>query len=208
MVEHLAGYFTQAIEQAGYFGAAFLMALESMVAPVPSELVMPFVGFLVVEEKFSFGGAILAASLGSVTGSLISYYMGYFGGRPLILKVGRYLLLNREHLEWTEQWFARHGSWTILVSRFVPVVRHLISIPAGLGRMKLLHFCVYTIIGATIWNSFLLWCGYKLRKNWMLVEKYSHELDLLMAIGLVVVVVWFVAVHLRRARAVSAASQD
>ena len=184
------------------------MAMESMVAPVPSELVMPFVGFLVVEEKFSLWAAIFAASLGSITGSLISYYVGYFGGRPVILKVGRYLLLNEEHLEWTERWFGRHGSWTIFVSRFVPVVRHLISIPAGLGRMRLLPFCVYTLIGATMWNSFLLWCGYKLRQNWMLVEQYSRELDMLMAVGLVAVAIWFAAVHLRRARAVGAASGD
>jgi membrane protein DedA with SNARE-associated domain len=208
MVEHLAGYFTYAIEQTGYAGAAFLMAMESMVAPVPSELVMPFVGFLVVEGKFSLWGAIFAASLGSIVGSLISYYLGYFGGRPVVLKVGRYLLLNPEHLEWTEQWFRRHGSWTIFVSRFVPVVRHLISIPAGLGRMRLLPFCVYTIIGATLWNSFLLWCGYKLRQNWMLVEQYSRELDMLVVVGLVAVAIWFVATHLRRARAVGAAGGD
>jgi membrane protein DedA with SNARE-associated domain len=208
MVEHLAGYFTYAIEQTGYGGTAFLMAMESMVAPVPSELVMPFVGFLVVEGKFSLWGAIFAASLGSIVGSLISYYMGYFGGRPVVLRVGRYLLLNQEHLEWTERWFSRHGSWTIFVSRFVPVVRHLISIPAGLGRMKLLPFCVYTLIGATLWNSFLLWCGYKLRQNWMLVEQYSRELDMLVAVGLVAVTIWFVATHLRRARAVGAASGD
>lgn len=208
MVEHLAGYFTYAIEQAGHVGVAFLMAMESMVAPVPSELVMPFVGFLVAEEKFSLWAAIFAASLGSITGSLVSYYIGYFGGRPVILKVGRYLLLNEEHLEWTERWFRRHGSWTILVSRFVPVVRHLISIPAGLGRMRLLPFCVYTIIGATMWNSFLLWCGYKLRQNWMLVEQYSRELDMLVAVGLVAAAIWFAAIHLRRARAVGAASGD
>jgi len=208
MVEHLAGYFTYAIEQGGYLGAAFLMAMESMVAPVPSELVMPFVGFLVVEEKFSLWAAILVTSLGSIIGSLVSYCMGYFGGRPVVLRVGRYLLLNHEHLEWTERWFRRHGSWTIFVSRFIPVVRHLISIPAGLGRMRLLPFCVYTLIGATLWNSFLLWLGYKLRQNWMLVQQYSHELDMLVAIGLVAVTIWFAAVQLRRARAVGVASGD
>jgi membrane protein DedA with SNARE-associated domain len=208
MVEQLAGYFIYAIEQGGYLGAAFLMAMESMVAPVSSELVMPFVGFLVVEGKFSLWGAIFATSLGSIVGSLVSYCMGYFGGRPVVLKVGRYLLLNPEHLEWTERWFSRHGSWTIFVSRFIPVVRHLISIPAGVGRMRLLPFCVYTLLGATMWNSFLLWLGYKLRQNWMLVQQYSHELDMLAAVGLVVVTIWFVAVHLRRARAVGVASGD
>ena len=208
MVEHLAGYFTYAIEQGGYIGAGCLMAMESMVAPVPSELVMPFVGFLVVEEKFSLLAAIFVTSLGSIIGSVVSYYMGYLGGRPVVLTVGRYLLLNHEHLEWTERWFSRHGSWTIFVSRFIPVVRHLISIAAGLGRMRLLPFCVYTLVGATIWNSFLLWCGYKLRQNWILVEQYSRELDMLVAVGLAAVTLWFAAVHLRRSRAVGAASGD
>jgi membrane protein DedA with SNARE-associated domain len=198
--EFLASYFMYIIEQMGYLGAGFLMALESMVAPVPSELVMPFVGFLVHEGKFSLPVAILATSLGSIVGSLTSYYMGYWGGRPLVLKVGRYLLLNQEHLAWTERWFAERGSWTIFVSRFVPVVRHLISIPAGLGRMRLAPFCLYTLIGATMWNSFLLWCGYVLRQNWTLVQRYSHEVDVVVAIGLAVVSVWFALTHFRRVR--------
>jgi len=208
MVEQLAGYFTYIIEKLGYFGAGFLMTLESMVAPVPSELVMPFVGFLVAEGKFSITGSILATSLGSIIGSLLSYYLGYYGGRPLVLRVGRYLLLNHEHLEWTERWFERHGSWTIFVSRFVPVVRHLISIPAGLGKMRLLPFCVYTLIGATIWNTFLLYCGYRLRQNWGLVQQYSHELDIIAVIGLGIVCIWFVVTHLRRGRAVAIGDGD
>jgi len=203
MVQYLAVYFTYLIEKLGYLGAGFLMALESMVAPVPSELVMPFVGFLAVEGKFSVPLAILATSAGSLIGSVISYYMGYLGGRPFVMKVGRYLLLNREHLEWTERWFDRHGSWTIFVSRFIPVVRHLISIPAGLGKMRLLPFCLYTVLGATIWNTFLLVCGYKLRQNWTLVEQYSHELDVAVAVALVLAGIWFVLTHLRRGRSIA-----
>ena len=204
MVEHLAEYFTYIIKQGGYPGAGFLMALESMVAPVPSELVMPFVGYLVADAKFGLVPSVLATSLGSIIGSLASYYMGYYGGRPVVLKVGRYLLLNKEHLEWTERWFARHGTWTIFASRFIPVVRHLISIPAGIGRMRLLPFAAYTLVGATIWNSFLLWCGIKLRENWTLVETYSRQVDIVMAIILGAAVVWFVVAHVRRARAVVA----
>ena len=208
MVQQLAVYFTYIIEQLGYWGAGFLMALESMVAPVPSELVMPFVGFLAAEGKFSLEMSILATSIGSIIGSLISYYMGYLGGRPLVLKVGKYLLLNREHLEWTEKWFAQHGSWTILVSRFIPVVRHLISIPAGLGKMRILPFCIYTLIGATVWNTFLLLCGYKLRQNWTLVQQYSHELDIVVAIGLVIATIWFAIMHVRRSKVAVVANPD
>ena len=204
MVEHLAQYFIETINYAGYLGAGFLMALESMVAPVPSELVMPFVGYLVADGKFGLVASVLATSLGSIIGSLASYYMGYYGGRPVVLKVGRYLLLNQEHLDWTEGWFARHGSWTIFASRFIPVVRHLISIPAGLGKMRLLPFCVYTLVGATIWNCFLLWCGIKLKENWTLVQKYSHQVDIVMAVILGAALAWFVLAHVRRARAVVA----
>jgi membrane protein DedA with SNARE-associated domain len=204
MVEHLADYFEAVIGSVGYPAATVLMALESMVAPVPSELVMPLVGSLVFKETFSWQWAVLATSLGSIIGSVASYYMGYYGGRPFVLKAGRYLLLNREHLEWTERWFARHGTWTIFVSRFIPVVRHLISIPAGLGKMRLLPFCAYTLVGATMWNTFLLWCGYKLRERWKLVERYSQYVDIVMAIILGAVVVWFVVAHVRRARAVVA----
>jgi membrane protein DedA with SNARE-associated domain len=200
VIESLAVCFTYIIEKLGYLGAGFLMALESMVAPVPSELVMPFVGFLAAEEKFSIHGSVLATSIGSIIGSLISYYLGYLGGRPLVMKVGRYLLLNHEHLEWTERWFGKNGSWTVFVSRFIPVVRHLISIPAGLGRMRLAPFCVYTLVGATMWNTFLLLCGYKLKQNWTLVRTYSHELDMIVLFVLTGVALWFGVIHIRRNR--------
>lgn len=163
----------------GYFGAAFLMALESMIFPVPSEAVMPFVGFLVADGKWNLWIAILATSVGSITGSLISYFMGYYGGKPLILKVGKYLLLNQHDLKWTEEFFSRRGgTLTLFISRFIPVVRHLISIPAGMGKMKLLPFFLATLIGATIWNSFLLVLGMKLREHWTIVQHYSHQVDI------------------------------
>ena len=185
----------------GYWGAAFLMALESMIAPVPSELVMPFVGFLAAEGKFSIPMAIIFTSIGSLVGSLISYYVGLLGGRPLVLRAGRYLFLNHEHLEWTERWFAKNGSWTIFVSRFIPVVRHLISIPAGLGRMNVLRFSIFTIVGATIWNTFLLYCGYKLRQNWTLVQQYSHELDIVVGLlGVAALGIWAGVRYFRKRR--------
>ena len=163
----------------GYFGAAFLMALESMIFPVPSEAVMPFVGFLVADGKWELWTAIIATSAGSVAGSAISYAMGYYGGKPFVLKVGRYLLLNPHDLELTENFFSRRKSMLALfISRFVPVVRHLVSIPAGTGKMKLLPFLLTTLAGATLWNSFLLGCGMYLRERWELVETYSHQVDL------------------------------
>jgi membrane protein DedA with SNARE-associated domain len=201
MVEYLAEYFVYAIERAGYAGAGFLMALESMIAPVPSELVMPFVGFLVAEGKFDVLTAIVATSIGSLVGSLVSYWMGYYGGRPFVLSVGRYLFLNLEHLTWTEQWFAKHGSWTIFISRFIPVVRHLISIPAGVGKMRFGPFCLYTVVGATIWNSFLLGCGYTLRQNWTIVQQYSHIVDIGVVAALLICAGWYAVRHYRQSGA-------
>ncbi len=178
---------------AGYFGAAFMMALESMIAPVPSEAVMPFVGFMVADGKWDLWAAIVATSTGSVVGSAISYAMGYYGGRPFVLKVGRYLLLNPHDLEWTEDFFSRRkGTLTLFISRFIPVVRHLISVPAGTGKMKLFPFLMATLVGATMWNSFLLACGMYLRERWDLVLRYSHQVDIVIGAALLAALVFFV----------------
>src|SRR5205085_3387290 len=164
ITELISNWAIRCLEVAGYPGAAGLMALESMIVPIPSEAVMPFVGFLVADGKWSLAGAILATSLGSIVGSTLSYFMGYYGGKPLVLRVGKYLLLNVHDLERAEEFFHRRSGAVILfISRFVPVVRHLISIPAGIGRMPLLPFLLTTLAGATLWNTFLLVCGMKLR---------------------------------------------
>jgi len=189
-ISHLA---VRTLEATGYFGAGLLMGLESMIAPVPSEAVMPFVGFLVKDGKWDLGWSIFATSAGSLLGSLASYWMGYYGGRPFVLKVGRYLLLNVHDLEWTERFFHRRsGTWTLFFSRFIPVVRHFISIPAGTGRMPLVPFVVATLIGATLWNTFLLYCGMKLREKWTVVQQYSHQVDIVVLALLALGVAWFI----------------
>jgi len=178
---------------AGYLGAAFLMALESIIAPVPSEAVMPFVGFMVADGKWNLWTAIVVTSAGSVAGSAISYAMGYYGGRPFVLKVGRYLLLNPHDLEWTEDFFSRRkGTLTLFISRFIPVVRHLVSVPAGTGKMRLFPFLMATLAGATLWNSFLLVCGMYLRERWDLVQLYSHQVDIVIVAALLAGLVFFV----------------
>jgi membrane protein DedA with SNARE-associated domain len=198
--EQLAGFFVYIISALGYLGVFFLMVLESMVFPVPSELVMPFAGFLVADGKMAFWLAIVASSLGSITGSLISYYVAFYGGKEMVHRFGKILLLDEAELEWTEQWFKKKGSITILISRFIPVVRHIISLPAGLGRMNIKHFVLYTLIGATAWNAFLLWAGMKLREKWEIVHNYSSQLDIIVVALLVLVVVFYVYRHLKKAR--------
>jgi membrane protein DedA with SNARE-associated domain len=188
----IADLAVRVLEETGYFGAALLMALESMIAPVPSEAVMPFVGFLVADGKWSFWPAVLAATLGSLAGSAISYAMGYYGGRPFVLRVGKYFLLNTRDLEWTERFFHEHsGTWTVFFCRFIPVVRHFISIPAGTGRMPWVPFLVATGTGATIWNTFLMVCGLKLREHWHVVQQYSHQVDIVVVVMLIAAAVWF-----------------
>lgn len=192
ITEWIADLAVQVLDATGYFGAGLLMALESMVFPVPSEAVMPFVGFLVADGKWSFWPAVLVSSLGSLAGSAVSYAMGYYGGRPFVLRVGKYLLLNPHDLEWTERFFhERRGIWTIFLCRFIPVVRHLISIPAGTGRMPWAPFLLATAAGATLWNTFLLVCGLKLREHWEVVQQYSHQVDIFVLALLLAAAGWF-----------------
>ncbi len=177
LTQQITNWATHILETTGYAGLVFLMALESMIAPIPSEAVMPFAGFLIVDGEFSWAGVIIFSSIGSILGSLISYYLGYWGGRPLVLKVGRFFLLDKSHLDSTEKYFTKRGEITILVARFIPVVRHLISIPAGLAKMNIWKFLIYTVIGATCWNTILVIAGYYLKENWTEIMKYSHTID-------------------------------
>jgi membrane protein DedA with SNARE-associated domain len=198
MISQLA---VKCLDTAGYAGAGILMALESMIAPVPSEAVMPFVGFQVADGKWGLWPAILATSLGSILGSLVSYLLGYYGGKPVVMKVGKYLLLDQHDLELTERFFhKRGGTFTLFISRFIPVVRHLISIPAGIGKMPLFSFVAATLIGATIWNTFLLVLGMHLRKRWDVVQKYSHQIDIVVVALLVLGLAWFIRGRLARYR--------
>ncbi len=198
IVEKLVELIVSGISLGGYFGVFILMALESMIAPVPSEVVMPFAGYLVLQGKLGFWMALVASSLGSVFGSLLSYYIGFYGGRPLVLKFGRYLLLDEGHLAWTEKWFKKQGDKTIFISRFVPVVRHLISIPAGIAKMQVKKFLVYTFIGATAWNFILLYAGFKLGSHWNKIHQFSKELDLVFVIGVVLFLAYFILGHNKR----------
>ncbi len=184
------------ISSMGYFGVFFLMMLESMIVPIPSELVMPFAGFLAADGRFSFTLVIIASSLGSIAGSLLSYYIGKFGGNKLVLHLGKYLLLDATDLAKTEKWFSKRGEKTIFIGRLIPVVRHLISIPAGIGKMDLKKFCIYTIAGATIWNTFLAYLGYILGKNWDKVRHYSEPVSIIVATALAAAGCYFVYHHI------------
>ncbi len=197
---HIAQYATQFIDATGYASVFVLMILESMIFPIPSEAVMPFAGFLVVTGRFTLWGVIVASTLGSITGSLLSYWIGARGGEPFIRRFGKYFLLDQHELEITQRFFQRRGQIAILVSRFIPVVRHLISLPAGAGHMPLLPFCVYTVIGAGLWNAFLAVAGMKLKENWEELMHYSHQIDLVVLAILVGLVGWYIWRHRAKLR--------
>lgn len=196
LTEFLVEHIISLISSGGYPIIAVLMALESMIAPVPSEAVMPFAGFLVNEGKFTFELAVLYATLGSIAGSLISYYAGRYGGRPFVERFGKYFLLDAHDLEYTEKFFGKYGEGTVFVSRFIPVVRHLISIPAGAGRMNPAKFIVYTLLGAAAWNAILTYIGYVLKDRWTEILKYTEILDMIMIAAILVVAALFVRKHL------------
>lgn len=200
LVEKVIEFTIAGMSSLGYTGLFLLMALESMIAPIPSEVVMPFAGFLVNDGRFTLLAVAIVSALGSVFGSLLSYWMGIFGGRKFIVKYGKYLLLDESHLEWTERFFQKYGEKAIFISRFVPVVRHLISIPAGIGRMNVKKFCIYTFTGAIIWNTFLAWLGIKLGERWEIIHDYSSQLDIVMIAILAAAFAYFVYMHVKKSK--------
>jgi len=194
----IGGFALSTISLLWYAGIFFLMMLESMVVPVPSEFVMPFAGFLVSQGNFNFILVIVASSLGSITGSLIFYYIGKTGGHTLVEKYGKYVLVDTEDIKKTEKWFNKRGELTIFIARLIPVVRHLISLIAGIGKMNVKKFTLYTILGATLWNGILTYLGFILGQHWNEVSQYVEELDIIIVILLIVGCLYFAYRHITR----------
>ncbi len=165
MLERFIDWLLQTLLQLGYPGIIALMAMESSILPVPSELVMPPAGYWAAKGQMSFPVALLCGVLGSVIGALANYYGAQLIGRPLIQRYGKYVLLSEKNLQRSERFFAEHGEISTLIGRLFPVIRHLISIPAGLHRMALPKFILYTAVGATVWCAILTWIGYFLGQH-------------------------------------------
>ena len=202
ITEFLAEHIMMFFEATGYFSIFILMAMESMIFPVPSEAVMPPAGLLIAQGRFTFAGVVIASTLGSIAGSLASYYMGAYGGKPFVDKFGKYFLLDKKALETGEKYFTKHGDITIFVCRFIPVVRHLISIPAGAGRMNIVKFSVYTIAGAAMWNSLLTWAGVKWgQAGWDLIMEYAHTIDLFIVAAILIFGAYFFWKHYTKIKA-------
>lgn len=193
MLYEAINWLVTTIGDMGYTGIFLLMAMESSVIPIPSEIIMPPAGYLVQQGKLSMGLVILSGTFGSLFGAYANYFTARWLGRPLLMKYGHYVLIGEQALLRVEKFFADHGEISTFIGRLLPVIRHLISIPAGLAGMGHVKFSLYTLLGAFIWVSLLTLLGYFLGENKDLIVQYSHQLVL----GLLVFSAVLLAVYLK-----------
>ncbi len=194
----LAGLIVAVISAGGYLGVALLMAVESACIPLPSEVIMPFAGYLVSTGRFTLIGAATAGAIGCNLGSTVAYFAAVYGGRPLIERWGRYLLIRTADVERSERLFARYGSAMVFVGRLLPVVRTFIAFPAGLARMRMLPFQIYTFIGSWIWSFGLAYIGMVLGETWNSdprLRHVFHAFDAVIVVALAAGIAWFVWSH-------------
>jgi membrane protein DedA with SNARE-associated domain len=214
MIEHvlllLAIFIKTVISSLGYPGIVVLMGIESACVPLPSEIIMPFAGFLVYAGRFS--SLAMVATLGALgcnLGSVLAYEVGAYGGRPLIERFGKYILMSRHDLDVSDRFFQKYGSITVFIGRLLPVVRTFIALPAGIARMPRGKFHLYTFAGSWPWCYALAYCGFTLGVRWdsdPRLKQWMHRFDALIVLALVIGIVYFVQSHWRnRVRAANAA---
>ena len=190
----------------GYIGVVIAMAIESAAIPIPSELILPFAGWSVsrglaeplTNGPWTYWGAVVAGVVGNTAGSLVSYAIGAYGGRPLIHRYGRDVLISAHDVEVAERWFAKYGEVTVFFSRMLPIVRTFISLPAGVARMPLWRFLVFSILGAIPWVMLLVWGGTVLGDHWLDIKQSLRGLDYLVAAAIVAAVGFFIWRHVKR----------
>ncbi len=211
IISALSVFIVAVISKAGYGGILLLMAIESACIPLPSEVIMPFSGYLVHTGRFNLFWVATVGALGCNLGSFVAYYVGYFGGRPLVERYGSYILLSHKELDWADHFFARYGDRAVFISRLLPVVRTFIALPAGIARMPKLRFHVYTFLGSWPWCLALAYVGMRLGEKWDTdprLKMWFHRFDALIALVLLTGIVWFVRSHWQhRIRAAQRAAQ-
>lgn len=196
IISVLAGFVIWGISLMGYSGVAVMMAIESACIPLPSEIIMPFSGYLVSTGEFTLIGVSLAGAIGCVIGSVLAYWVGYYGGRPAAEKYGKYVLVTSHDLDIAENFFKKYGNLAVFISRMLPVVRTFISLPAGIARMPFSKFITYTFLGSLPFCFILAYIGKKLGDNWDTLGVYFHKFDLVIGIIILIGVVWFIRRHL------------
>ena len=197
ILETISNFVLLVIRDTGYFGVFLLMFLESMNLPIPSEIIMPFSGFLVFDEKFSFLAVVLWGTIGNLIGSIAAYFIGLYGGRPLIEKYGKFILISHHELDLADSWFKKYGSLSVLVSRMLPAARTFISLPAGIARMPFGKFCLYTFLGSLPWSFALTYAGIVSGGNWRILEPYFRKFDWAIGILGVLFIGWFIYYKVR-----------
>ena len=202
LLRPIVEFITSIISTTSYPGIFFLMILESALIPIPSEIIMPFSGFLASTGKLSYIGVVLAGSFGNVVGSILIYYLGISVGRKFIVKYGKYIFLKKEHLEVTENLFNKYGDRVSFVGRLLPGIRTYVSLPAGIGKTNFPKFAVFTFAGSIIWNSMLTYVGLKLGSNWKYIDKFSIYLDIAAVIAIAVFLIWFIYKSRKKSKAV------
>src|SRR6202007_2457397 len=188
-------FISKVIAVTGYAGIAILMAIESACIPLPSELIMPFAGYLVFQGKFNLFWAATAGAIGCNLGSLVAYEIGAYGGRPLVERYGRWILMGRRELDWADRFFARWGYLAVFIARLLPVIRTFIALPAGVARMPRLRFHLYTFLGSWPWCFALAYLGMKLGQNWRELGQYFHRFDAVIVAVLIAGAAFFVWSH-------------
>jgi membrane protein DedA with SNARE-associated domain len=208
ILPYLIHFVTQVIGSLGYAGIAALMGIESACIPLPSEIIMPFAGYLVYTGRFSLFWAATAGAIGCNLGSIIAYWVGAAGGRPLVERYGRWVLMSHHDLDRMTQFFEKYGTITVLLGRLLPVVRTFIAFPAGVARMPQLRFHIYTFIGSWPWCFTLAYVGMKLGEAWHTDPRFEqafHRFHLVVELGLLAAIIWFVWTHINRVRRTSEA---
>ena len=203
IIEILSAFIVATISALGYGGIILLMAIESACIPLPSEIIMPFSGYLVYTGELNLWIVSVAGAIGCVLGSLVAYWVGMHGGRPFIEKYGRYVLISHHDLDLADRWFDRFGEVIVFASRLLPVIRTFIAFPAGVSRMNLKKFVVYTFLGSLPWCLGLAYVGQKLGEQWdtnPTLKTLFHRFDFVIGIAIVLAVIWWVWRHLRHAR--------
>lgn len=199
MMGHLLGalstFILHTISSLGYGGVLLLMAIESACIPLPSEIILPFAGYLVWTGRFELGWVALAGAIGCNVGSAVAYAVGEHGGRTLVERYGRWLLLRPHELQLVDRWFARYGEATVFFSRLLPVFRTFIALPAGVARMRLGRFHIYTFLGSLPWCWLLAYIGLRLGQHWASLRVYFERFDAVIAAALLAGLAWFVWRH-------------
>jgi len=208
IITFLVHFVTHVIEMGGYAGIATLMGIESACIPLPSEIIMPFAGFVVYQGHMTLFWAATAGAIGCNLGSVIAYWIGAKGGRPLVERYGRWVLLSHHDLDRMTDFFNRYGAITVLLARLLPVVRTFIAFPAGIAKMPQLRFHIYTFLGSWPWCFGLAYVGMKLGDKWHTDPRFHqafHRFHLVVEVALLVGIVWFVWSHMKRGKQTTAA---